>query len=394
MKPNRTDQAFSPLCAMRFLLFAGIMLSSVCSGSAQWILQESHSTANLRGIHNLGGGIAWASGSNGAVLRTTDDGAHWQKCATPPGADELDFRGIQAFDKDTAIVMSSGQGNLSRLYKTADGCQTWKLTFTNPDADGFWDAIQFTSRDYQRIPGKCFGVVLGDPVANHFSLFLTFDCGENWERQKTLPKALPGEAAFAASNSGLFLGGFADRSFVTGGPSGARQMSFRTFVGDVVLEGQRATNSSFSQINKWNSSKLPEAHPSNSAGAFSMGWAEGHGPVVVGGDYEHPDRRDDSAWYWDAGPNDSRYEFKLAKTPPHGFRSAVAYEVNTRTWITVGPNGTDISPDYGRNWHPLGPDPKKGDAPDADRNWNALSLPFVVGPNGRIGKLRTNALDR
>jgi len=391
MNSNRTDEVYSAPCVVRFLLIAGIMLSSACGGSAQWVLEESHTTANLRGIHNLGGGIAWASGSNGTVLRTTD-GAHWQKCGTPPGADELDFRGIQAFDMNSAIVMSSGQGNLSRLYKTTDGCQTWKLTFTNPDPDGFWDAIQFTSRDYQQIPGKCFGVVLGDPVANHFSLFLTFDCGENWERQKTLPKALPGEAAFAASNSALYLGGFGSRSFVTGGPSGARLMSFVASLDGPMPEGQRPSNSFLSQINMWLSDKLPEVHPSSSSGAFSLGWTEGHEPVMVGGDYEHPDRRDHSAWYWDLDPGDSLYRLRLAKIPPHGYRSAVAYDAITRAWITVGPNGTDISTDYGRSWHALRPDSKKGDAPDVDRNWNALSLPFVVGPNGRIGKLRTNAL--
>jgi hypothetical protein len=33
-----------------------------------------------------------------------------------------------------------------------------------------------------------------------------------------------------------------------------------------------------------------------------------------------------------------------------------------------------------------------GEPADADKNWNALSLPFVVGPDGRIGKLRTNAV--
>jgi hypothetical protein len=32
------------------------------------------------------------------------------------------------------------------------------------------------------------------------------------------------------------------------------------------------------------------------------------------------------------------------------------------------------------------------EAADADRDWNALSLPFVVGPRGRIGKLRAGAL--
>jgi hypothetical protein len=35
----------------------------------------------------------------------------------PPGAEKLDFRGIQAFDENI-IAMSSGPGDQSRLYKT------------------------------------------------------------------------------------------------------------------------------------------------------------------------------------------------------------------------------------------------------------------------------------
>src|SRR5882757_6052930 len=108
---------------------------------AQWDIEDSNTTASLRGIHNVGGGVAWASGTNGTVLRTEDGGYLWQTCAIPPGAEKLDFRGVQAFDENTAIVMSSGPGDQSRLYKTTNGCQTWKLVFTNPDKDGFWDAL-------------------------------------------------------------------------------------------------------------------------------------------------------------------------------------------------------------------------------------------------------------
>ena len=77
-------------------------------------------------------------------------------------------------------------------------------------------------------------------------------------------------------------------------------------------------------------------------------------------------------------------------TQPHGYRSAVAYDPATRTWITVGPNGTDISTDDGRNWRPL--TPSRDEPADADKNWNALSLPYVVGPHGRIGILNPSAL--
>jgi hypothetical protein len=67
------------------------------------------------------------------------------------------------------------------------------------------------------------------------------------------------------------------------------------------------------------------------------------------------------------------------KRAPHGFRSAVAYEEGTKSWIAVGPNGTDVSHDDGRTWVSL--KPTTGEQADADTNWNALSLPFVVGPN-------------
>ena len=70
--------------------------------------------------------------------------------------DSLDFRGVQAWDAQTAIVMSSGKGRLSRLYKTTDGCKTWKLLFTNPESEGFYDALLFIDRQH--------GIVLGDPA--------------------------------------------------------------------------------------------------------------------------------------------------------------------------------------------------------------------------------------
>src|SRR5271156_5256434 len=130
---------------MRLLLF---LLLAATTAKAQFEIEESHTKAGLRGIHSLGGGVAWASGSDGAVLRTEDGGYLWQTCAVPPGAEKLDFRGIQGFDANTAIVMSSGTGDLSRLYKTVDGCRTWKLVFSNPDESGFWDAIQFASPSF------------------------------------------------------------------------------------------------------------------------------------------------------------------------------------------------------------------------------------------------------
>ncbi len=361
------------------------LLAASAVASAQWDMQNSGTTSDLRGIDNVGGGVAWASGTNGTVLRTEDAGYLWQACTVPPGADHLDFRGIQAFDANTAIVMSSGKGDLSRLYKTTDGCQTWKLVFTNPDApSGFWDAVGFRDHD-------C-GFILGDPIAGFFVLFFTLDGGNTWGRVKTDDLEAPNakNGAFAASNSALTLGYDGMPMFGTSGPKGPW-----LYVPDLMCTSITAHTDPATCFNgglRFEKMRLPMAGSSPAAGVFSVAVGSPRGDVIeVGGDYEHPDIASGTAAMgipWKYQP-----EIAPAHTPPHGYRSAVAFDAAAKTWITVGPNGTDISTDDGRNWRALHPDPALNEPPDADRNWNALSLPYVVGPHGRIGKLNPHALE-
>jgi hypothetical protein len=393
--------------------------TAVTRSDAQWEIEDSHTTASLRGIHNVGGGVAWASGTGGTVLRTEDGGYLWQTCSIPLAgtkdtAEKLDFRGIQAFDEKTAIVMSSGPGDQSRLYKTTDGCQTWKLLFTNPDKDGFWDAFvarvnEVGAGDSCPAGSKLIqGTILGDPAvhkSNQYdatvrpSFYLA-----NFEVGITCPKeelktsaasifAIAQEGAFAASNSLL------ERL----GPD-----TYWMAVGRRLIQ----YNIGYSSPSHYYSQALcdisfPVSNHAPSAGVFSLAIKPGSveqfrarkigglqlktpqcekaDTVVVGGDYMEPNKRQDTAAYT-GGTN----KFQLAQTMPGGYRSAVAFDPATNTWITVGPNGTDISTDDGRNWRAL--TPSSLDEKDADKNWNALSLPFVVGPKGRIGKLRPAAL--
>jgi photosystem II stability/assembly factor-like uncharacterized protein len=341
---------------------------------AQWQILNSNTTADLRGIDNVGGGVAWASGTNGTVLRSEDGGYLWQPCTIPPGAEKLDFRGIQAFDANTAIVMSSGSGDLSRLYKTTDGCQTWKLVFTNPDKDGFWDAILYIADDDATF-------ILGDPVHGSFRLFFSTvgddsKFSDNWNGN--VVTAAPGEAAFAASNSLLIYNlGDGMFSFITGGSRSE------------MIHEEHGLDQKKGLFSDWSRSPLP--FPSgSSSGAFSVAArpyikteSGARHAVIVGGDYLKPDDSAQTAAY----SSDWGNTWQSAQTPPHGYRSAVAYDEATKTWITVGPNGTDVSTDDGKNWKAVHPDASLHEAADADRNWNALSLPYVVGPKGRIGKL-------
>ena len=340
--------------------------------------------------------MAWASGTNGTVLRTEDGGYVWQSCTVPPGAEHLDFRGIQAFDANTAIVMSSGKGVLSRLYKTTDGCHTWILVAKNPDPEGFWDAMQAGDpEDTKHINGldeaQERALILGDSVNGQLRLW---EWKEGWEERELelsfqiKGKSDPGEGSFAASNSVLqivqtpqvdpiwkyairFASGTAEHSYIS----------------IVRVEHTPACEPCREEVSR---TQTPMAQNSESAGIFSFEFRNDLIGVAVGGDYKKPEASVRTA----ALSTDGGMSWKLAQAPPHGYRSSVAYDVSTKTWITVGPNGTDISTDDGKNWRPLRPDPARHEAPDADRNWNAISLPFVVGPHGRIGKLYAAGMRR
>ncbi|HEX4580617.1 MAG TPA: hypothetical protein VH139_01080, partial [Acidobacteriaceae bacterium] len=155
---------------------AQLVPKSTASSSTVWNPWETeHSGTHqpLRGIHAAGDGVAWASGARGTVLRTEDSGYVWQRCSMPQGAEKLDFRSIWAWDAQTAIVMSSGPGDQSRLYKTTDGCAHWTVLGTNKDASGFWDGLVFSDQKN--------GYLLGDPVNGHFTLLRTEDGGAHWK---------------------------------------------------------------------------------------------------------------------------------------------------------------------------------------------------------------------
>jgi photosystem II stability/assembly factor-like uncharacterized protein len=280
----------------------------------------------------------------------------------PPGADKLDFRGIWAWDENTAVVMSSGSGDLSRIYKTTDGCSHWNLLFTNPDKDGFWDAMVFSDVNY--------GALLGDPVDGKFVFFETADQGGHWTRESSRSlKSEPKESAFAASNSCLSDEGLGTRwFFATGGVGGGRIFESQNKISETGL------------FRDWQQFRIPSALKRDSAGIFSVAFQQdAKRGIAVGGDYTKPNDSDGTAaWTTDGGQH-----WTPAARPPHGYRSAVAWDEYAMAWIAAGTNGSDISFDGGKTWTPLD-----------NGNWNALSLPWVVGPGGRIAKLDPGKLPK
>src|SRR4029077_20727778 len=92
--------------AMRSLLPFLLSLFSGAAVQAQWWkVQTSGIDSNLRGVSVTGTPdsngvrvpVVWASGSNGVILRSVDEGKTWKRLRVT-GGDALDFRGIVAFN--------------------------------------------------------------------------------------------------------------------------------------------------------------------------------------------------------------------------------------------------------------------------------------------------------
>jgi hypothetical protein len=363
------DQIIRDLARIRNSIALGLLLGMAAQAHAQWRIERSGTTASLRGIHAVSADVAWASGTNGTVLRTLDGGQSWRPCAVPPAAEKLDFRSVWAWDADHAMVMSSGPGSESRLYSTHDGCRTWNLVFTNPDADGFWDALQFD--------GTRFGVILGDPVDGSFTMFVTYDGGGQWTRQvdPCLRTMEPKQGAFAASNQSLAIVPLQDANSPPGTGTN-HQIYFGTSGGWLYgfelapLELIDATGGD----NAANSCTHVRALPTgtkDSAGIFALSFHDDADGIAVGGDYAQPQSGADTAAFTTDG---SRWH--VALHPPAGYRSTVAWNPTDASWIAAGSAGSDISHDNGNTWQPLD-----------QGNWNAISLPFAVGPDGHIARL-------
>jgi photosystem II stability/assembly factor-like uncharacterized protein len=327
-----------------------LLLALLFPENAWWAVQDSRIDSNLRGVCVVsapvnGAVTIWASGSQGAVVRSTDSGKTWRR-GRIPDAGSLDFRGVQAFDANTAYVMSSGDGPQSRIYKTTDGGESWKLQYKGEQKSFFLDALVCSGEK------RC--VALSDPVEGKFVLLANLD-GERWAElsREHMPAALPKEGSFAASNSSLCLDG-KDIYFGTGGPA-ARVFASHDF-------GQT-----------WTAVETPIVSGNASSGIFSL-FCDENTIVAVGGDYQDPARAYKNA----AVSRDGGKTWELAMQSPGGYRSAVGkYDGG---FVAVGPTGSEISAD-GLHWKSIG-----------SVNFNAYAFPYpgsvgwAVGPHGTVAK--------
>jgi photosystem II stability/assembly factor-like uncharacterized protein len=394
--------------------------------------QPSHTTENLRGVSAVSPSIAWASGAHGTYLRTTDAGRTWIP-AQVPGAESLDFRAVVAFSASEAFLMSSGTGDQSRIYHTADAGQHWQLQFTNLNPKGFLDSMVFWDPTH--------GIALGDPIPDEtgqlkFELLTTTD-GQTWTPipPAQLPPAIEGEGAFAASNSCLAI--LPNRIVI---PSAARDLGFPNateaadkpaalpaqpskssasapresslivtidpdFIGKLPIPDPNiwfATGGKVARVfhspdrgQTWQVFDTPILHGSDSTGIFSIAFRDQTHGVIAGGDYKHPDQDGPNL----AFTNDAGKTWTLSQIHPQAFFSAAAYDRTSRNLKSSDLNENQahirlfiVGPRFIFDFRPP-QDPTRISPPrKSGIHFNAVS-PYpnggalVVGPNGSIATI-------
>lgn len=335
---------------------AGARESGQSDGSdrAHWELKDTGTpTVRYRGLAAVSRDTAWVAGSAGTVLRTTDGGASWRN-VSPPGAGELQFRDVEAFDARRAVVLAIGEGEASRVYRTEDGGATWTEAFRNTDPRAFYDCMAFFDRRH--------GLAMSDPVDGRFRILSTADGGRSWTvlPDAGMPAAQDGEAGFAASGQCLVTAGPKDVWLATGGAARAR----------VLHSADRGRT--------WTAADTPIPAGDPARGGFALAFRDRAHGLAVGGDYR-PDQTSPRAA---ARTTDGGAGWRPAVTPVSAYRSGVTWLPHSRTAaLAVGPTGTDLTTDGGRTWRTV--DTGSYDTVDCTPDRGC----WAAGEKGRVARL-------
>jgi photosystem II stability/assembly factor-like uncharacterized protein len=350
------------ICSSQFYSFCIQLKSPTDKGIAAGI------TTSVRGLSVVDDNVFWASGSSGMVAKSTDGGKtiQWQQLK---GYEKRDFRDIEAFDSNTAIIMAVDWPAI--ILKTKDGGKIWYKVFEDSTKGMFLDAMDFDKVNpyfsiNDTVNNEVFGIVIGDPINGKPFFAVTSNAGSTWVK---IPKAKDeqfllmneGEAFFASSGTNIKITNYDDFSppfAVTGGKS-SRLIDFlyhQDYGKLPIVQGKESTGANSIDVNN----KTKRA-------------------VIVGGDFAND--KDTTLNCVLINFNSNPPQFTHPQTPPHGYRSCVIYIAENKL-ITCGTSGIDISTDGGNNWQLI----SNENYYVVQKAKNSTAV-FLAGNKGRIAKV-------
>jgi photosystem II stability/assembly factor-like uncharacterized protein len=333
------------------LTFLSFITGFLVGQTPQVEILTSGTKTSLRGLSVVNDNVIWVSGSNGTVGKSTNAGKNW-KWMTVNGFEKTDFRDIEAFDANTAVIM--GIGEPAYILKTSNGGESWRVVYENKAKGMFLDAMDFANNQQ--------GIVVGDPINGKIFIARTNNSGNTWEeivQESNRPIADSGEAFFAASGSNIKL--FAnDEYFIVSGGLRSRLISNSVATDLPIVQGKESTGANAIDVYDNGIPKKP-----------------GSRMVVVGGDFKADSIDLNNCFYSSNGGK----TWQTPETPPHGYRSSVEY-LSKKDILCTGLNGVDYSGDGGKNWKWIS---KEGF--NVCRIARIGTAVFLAGNNGKIARI-------
>jgi photosystem II stability/assembly factor-like uncharacterized protein len=325
-----------------------LLLNSVPSFAQTIEMLTSGQAVSIRGLCPVNDNVVWVSGSHGTIGKSLDGGKTWEWTIVK-GFEKTDFRDIEAFNANTAIIM--GIAEPAQILKTTDGGASWKVVFTDSTKGMFLDAMDFYDNKH--------GVVVGDPIDSKFFIAKTTNGGNTWRKTPGIMQSnsVAGEACFASSGSNIHYFRNQDFLFVSGGKlsrlhddGGGRLIP--------IIQGKESTGA-------------------NSIAVHSDGPRVSNTFIITGGDFNN----DKDTTLNCVLTHDGGHTWIRPTTPPHGYRSCVTYITNKKL-LCCGTSGIDLSTDSGITWRLI-----STDGFHVCRIAKRGKTVFLAGSNGRIAKL-------
>lgn len=311
---------------------------------------ESGTEASFRALSVADEQTVWVSGTGGTVLRTTNGGTSWVNISNGV-PDSIDFRDIEAFSKDHAVILSAGSPGL--VMYTSDGGSNWEVAYRDDRPEIFFDAMGFWDENH--------GIAFGDAINGKIEIILTQDGGRSWQQLATekRPDALEGEGGFAASGTCLITYGDSTVWIALGIPESR-----------VIVSHDRGES--------WAAYTSPMAQSTGSGGIFSLGFNDRDYGLAIGGDY----RERSSTTKLLAMTDDGGKNWQLVENHQlNGQKSAVTPIPGTKNWLCTGATGVNFSINNGKTWV-LADSTGYYTIQMANK-----SVGFLSGPEGRLARL-------
>ncbi len=237
--------------------------------------------------------------------------------------EEVEFRSIATTPNYTYILTA---GNPALVYKIKQEDEAVELVYSEVEERVFYDSMKFWNDDE--------GIAMGDPMGGCFSVIKTYDGGETWGKLQCteMPDYIPGEAAFAASNSNIKILG--DDVWLATGGAMAR----------VMYSNDRGST--------WQVYNTPFIAGGEMTGIYAIDFYDKNLGVIMGGDWNN---KDDNKYNKAITYNGGESWNLLSNGEGPGYCSDIIFipETNGKELLAVGSQGIWWSKDQGATWKKL-----------------------------------------